>query len=319
MLTPEFYRNYRVLPPPWAFWGAYGFYRGWMTATRTEFRAEGWERIPNRPCLIATNSTQNQDFMALRILAARQDVACVTVTKAKNYHSAMMAFALKRLGVVPIASKGYLILVDATRVLGRRPTDAEYRALRDHIDGGVAIPAGALDAITRRERSCIGVRFEPRHQPYRDWMRERYRDSLSETVRLAQEAVDAGFHVQMYPEGTVSPTLGKGRIGAVQLALALGLPLLPIGMSGCPEAFIGASPLTRGGTVTLRVGELMELPADLVPAGFRPFDPEDEAAHRPALQAMTDALMDRIDALIDPQYRRDLSSTFVGKGTRALL
>lgn len=319
MLTDAFYRDYRVLPTPWMYWGSYAFYRSWMAATRTTFRAEGWESIPDRPCLIATNSTQNQDFMALRTVAALRGVPCVTVTKAKNYHSAIMGFALGRLGVVPIASKGYLILVDATRVLGRRPTDAEYRALRDHVDHGQALPSGALEAVRHRARSCFGVPFEPTRQPYRDWLRDRYRDALRETVRLAREAVDAGCHVQMYPEGTVSPTLGTGRIGAVQLAVALGLPLLPVGMSGCPEAFIGSSPLTRGGTVTVRVGQLMELPPDLMPAGFRPFDPDDEAANRPALQAVTDALMDRIDGLLDPPYRRDPNSTFVGKGTRALL
>lgn len=319
MLTPDFYTDYRVLPTPWLERPAASFYRLWLAATRTHFVAEGWDRMPATPCLIATNSTQNQDFMALRTLAYVRGTPCVTVTKAKNYHNAAMAFALRRLGVVPIASKGYFILADAMAVLGRRPTDAEYRALRDHVDREAPVAAGPLQAILTRQRKVFARDFDPAGEPWRLLVRRIYAESLAQTVRLAREAVASGCHVQMYPEGTVSPRLGTGRIGAVQLAIALGLPLLPVGMSGCPQAFWGTGPLTKGGTVRVRIGELLPVPANLVPAEFKPFDPDHETQFRPALQGLTDDLMTRINALLDPPFQRAEGQFFAGKGTRAHL
>src|SRR5262249_12400380 len=102
-------------------------------------------------------------------------------------------------------------------------------------------------------------------------------------------------------------------------ALALGLPIVPIGMSGCPASFFGDSPLTRRGRIDVRVGEPMPVPRDLVPPDFRPFDPEHEASHHRALQGFTDALMDRIEALVDPPFRRRAGEAWKGKGTRAFL
>lgn len=319
MLTPGFYERYRVLPTRSTYRPAYAFYRAWVAATRTRIDVEGWDRLPDRPAILATNSTQKQDFMALRVLAEQRGVPCVTVTKAKNYHQPVMAWLLGRLGVVPIASKGYFLLVDFTQTLGRRPTDPEYRAVRDHVDRGTDLPPGPLQLLLHRPRQVVGHRFDPAQEAWRTFLRRIYRQSLQETVRLAREAADAGYHIQMYPEGTVSPTLGQGRIGAVQLAVALGLPLLPVGMSGCPDAFWGDSPLVRGGRIQLRVGELLPVPPDLVPASFVPFDPDAETTHRAALQGLTDTLMDRIDALLDPPFRRRSELPVLGKGTRAFL
>jgi hypothetical protein len=93
-------------------------------------------------------------------------------------------------------------------------------------------------------------------------------------------------------------------------------------MSGCPDAFAGNSPLLRlrGGDITLRFGAALELPADLLPRDFRPFEPADERRHRDALQGyVDDRLMPALDALLDPKYRRQPGDPFVGKGTRAFL
>ena len=317
MLDPDFYRRYRVLPTPWFFQSSYQFYRAWVAATRTRVVAENFDRLDARPMIIATNSTQNQDFMAIRLLAGQRNVKMVTVTKAKNYHSRIMAFALERLGVVPIASKGYFILVDAIATLGRRPTDAQYRALRDHLERDTAIDDAELAPVLHRARPIFGRAFDPQQTSWRALVRSIYQDSLSETVRLSGEAVQAGHHVQMYPEGTVSRRLGRGRNGAVQLAHALDLAILPVGMSGCPEAFIGTSPMVRGGEIRLRVGEPIALPKGLLPSDFRPFDPVHEAAHQASLQRVTDEVMGQLNALVDPPYRRADGEVGPGKGTRA--
>ncbi len=323
MLTPAFYRDYRVLPTPWCTNAVRLLFTANVGLARTRIRVEGWERLPPSPVLVATNATQKNDFMAFRWAAHQRGRPCVTVTKAKNYHQAAMGFVLRRVGVVPIASKGYFLLLDFSRQVGRRPTDAEYRALRDHLDRGLPLPDGApFDDLRRAHRRLLDRDFDPGREDWRAFQRRLYAESLAETLRLSREAVRAGFDVQMYPEGTVAPRLGRGRHGVVQLAWALGLPIVPVGMSGCPDAFAGDSPLLRlrGGDVTIRVGEPLALPPDLLPAGFRPFHPEDEAASRAALEGFVGArLMPAIDALLDPPFRHVEGDTFAGKGTRAFL
>jgi 1-acyl-sn-glycerol-3-phosphate acyltransferase len=323
MLTERFYRDYRVLPAPaWAQFARTVFTSN-VRLARTQFRVEGWDTLPDRPVLFATNSTQKNDFMGFRYVADRAGRLCVSVTKAKNYHSPIMSLFLRRLGVIPIASKGYFLLLDFTQQLGRRPTDAEYRAMRDHLDHDAPLPTGApFEELARTAHTLLERRFEPAATPWRDFQLGLYRDALAETLRLSREAVAAGADIQMYPEGTVAPRLGRGRHGAVQLAWALGLPIVPVGMSGCPEAYAGNSPLLRlrGGDITLRFGAALELPADLLPRDFRPFEPEDERRHRDTLQGFVDdRLMPALDALLDPKYRRQPGDPFVGKGTRAFL
>ena len=317
MLTPAFYPGYRVLPTAW-FSLARVLFEPMRLLSRARFVVEGLEHLPDQPAVIATNSTQRYDFVASRAALVYAGVPSVTVTKAKNYHAAAMGFVLRRTGVVPLASRGYFILADFLAVVGRRPTDPEYRALRDHLDHGAPLPGGApFDTIAGQPRQIVGTPFDPAHGSWRETIQGMYAASMAQTVRLAAQAVAGGHHVQMYPEGTVAPTLGPGRIGAVQLALALDLPVVPVGMSGCPAFFWGQTPLLRGGTVTLRFGAPYRL--DGIAPGHQPFDPASERSHRPALQAATDDLMDRINALLDAPYQRQAGPAPKGKGTRAFL
>lgn len=309
MLTPAFFDAYRVLPS-----------ERWERAVRavvalnlrlsnSSITVSGLERLPARPALLATNSTQKYDFLALRFPLFSRGVRVVTVTKGKNYHSPAMAALLGRTGVVPLASRGYLILADFLDVVGRRPSVEEYRALRDQIDdhdGSRAWPSGPpFDALGARSRRVLGHPYDPASAGYGAAMRATWRAMMRRTLSLAEEAVRAGYHVQMYPEGTVSPRLSAGRIGAVQLARALSLPIVPIGMSGCPETFAGATPLTRGGRVHIEIGAPWSPPAEALPADFEPFDPASEARHRATLQALTEELMGRLDGLVDARHKRD--------------
>ncbi len=314
MLDARFYSTYRALPSPrWRD----GVARLWSAQERlvgAAVRFEGFEP-PTRPVLYVTNSTQKNDFMGIRTEWWRRGVEVSTVTKAKNYHQAVMAFLLGRVGVIPLASRGYFVLVDFKAVAGRRPTEEEYRALRDHLDRDLPLPPGEpFDRLRDTARSILGRAFEPSRSSYRDVIRALYVWSLSETLRLTREVVAAGSSVQMYPEGTVSSRLGKGRIGAVQLAHALGLPIVPVGMSGCREVFRGQGFGLRRGTITVRFGQPWELPRNELPASFRPFHPDDEATHRGVLDGWTETIMTSIDALLDAPYRRQAG--FEGDGTK---
>jgi 1-acyl-sn-glycerol-3-phosphate acyltransferase len=305
MLDRRFFSTY--VPTPAPLWRAVvgGAFRAQMRHTGTTTALDGLERLPREPALICTNSSQKYDFMPLRCDLDARGVRAVTITKGKNYHSLPFRFLLRRLGVIPLASRGYLLAVDFQSVLGRRPTEEEYRALRDHLDRGAPLPATpALDALRTRDRALLGHDLALRSRDYRVALREVYAAVMAESLRLCREAMSAGYHVQIYPEGTVSSRLGVGRPGAVQFAWALGASLVPAGMSGCREAFAGQGLGLRGGPIVVRFGEPYRLPPGALPADYRPFHPDDEAAHQPALQQHTGELMTRIDALLDPAYRR---------------
>lgn len=304
MLDLAYLSRYSALPD--ARWesAVAAAYLGMERATGTRVTARDFVE-PAGPVLYATNSTQKYDFLTFRGVTRRAGQRVVTVTKARSYHSRVMEPVLAHTGVIPLASRGYVLLMDAARVFGRRPSDEEYRACRDHLDRGTALPpAPHFDALQSTPRSVLGVPFDPSRGTLRDCWRGCYRALLGEALRFARESVAAGCSVHMYPEGTVSSRLGPGRIGAVMFAHALGVPIVPAGMSGCRAVFRGQSMALRGGDVEVRFGESYLPALDDLPAGFRAFDPDHEDAARPALQRATDDLMDRLDALLSPDCRR---------------
>jgi len=122
MLDLDYLARYRVLPDPlWEGAVAGGFGR-YEDLARTRVVLHDFVP-PESPVLYATNSTQKYDFMTFRSAMRRRRQRLVTVTKAKSYHSPLMEPVLARTGVIPLASRGYVILVDATSTLGRRPTE----------------------------------------------------------------------------------------------------------------------------------------------------------------------------------------------------
>jgi hypothetical protein len=226
----------------------------------------------------------------------------MTWIKARDYAHPAMRWILGKGGNIPLASRGYVIAADFAAVHGRRPREDEYRALRDHVDTGAALDPG-LEASLRAPRTMAGVAVDLR-DGYRSAIRQAYHVLMQETLRLARQGRDAGRHQHVYPQGATSRQLTPGHPGAVQAALALGVPIVPVGMSGCREVFVGRNhPLTRGGEVVVRLGAPRHVDPAIVPPGFRPFHPDDEDAHAHALQTETDRLMEAINALCEPAYR----------------
>ena len=270
---------------------------------------------PAAPVIYASNSSQKYDFLTFRSAMWARDLPVATITKAKNYHVAWMRPVMENTGVVPLASKGYVILRDATATLGRRPTEDEYRALRDHLDRDEPLPdAAPFLTLRTRPRDILGRPFDPATTSLRAAWQAVYSALLGEAVRLCREAVAAGHSIHIYPEGTVSSRLSAGRIGAMMFAQSLGLPIVPVGISGAREAFRGATPLLRGGTIDFRFGAAYRPDLSDLPADFRAFDPAHERRDRDVLQRATDDLMTRINGLLAPDYQR--RDDHVPDGTR---
>ncbi|SDZ26681.1 1-acyl-sn-glycerol-3-phosphate acyltransferase [Micromonospora pattaloongensis] len=101
-----------------------------------------------------------------------------------------------------------------------------------------------------------------------------------------------GDLVAVYPEGTRSPDgrLYRGRTGAARLALAAGVPIIPVGMIGTEKVQpIGARmPKLGAGRVTVRFG--------------KPLDLTGRSDDRTSLRDITDELMAEIQKLTGQEY-----------------
>ena len=102
----------------------------------------------------------------------------------------------------------------------------------------------------------------------------------------------AGDLVAVYPEGTRSPDgrLYRGRTGIARLALAAGVPVIPVGVIGTDRVQpIGARfPRLGAGEVRLRFG--------------KPMDFTSRAPDRTSIRAITDEVMSEIQKLTGQEY-----------------
>jgi 1-acyl-sn-glycerol-3-phosphate acyltransferase len=303
MLTLEYLRDYCATPRPWLWHGLASLARANARVAGSRLVVEAQDNLPCEPSLICTNSTHDCDFIVVMRALDRFKQRTVHVSKGKNFHRSAMAWIFERAGVIPLPSRAYFLMVDFGAVIGRRPSAIEYRVLRDHVDHGTSLPTGEVwDRLQQSGRTIAGLRYDSTYASYGAAILALYERAAQESLRLLRSAQAAGFHIHIYPEGTVSPRLGEGRSGAIQVAHALGMPIVPLAMSGCPRAFLGATPLALPATVVARFAPhlLVQLPPD-----HRAFEPASEVRNRAELQRYIGLLMASIDSRLEPQFRRD--------------
>jgi len=117
-----------------------------------------------------------------------------------------------------------------------------------------------------------------------------------EAFRLAQQILDEGHVLFVFPEGTRSRdgALQKARDGVALLALRTGAPIVPIGISGSDRVWPKGRRLPHpGGRVTVRVGQPFRV-ADELPAG---------TAKSAAKRLATRLIMSRISDLLPARQR----------------
>ncbi len=270
-------------------------------------RLEGLERLPKAPVIVAMNHTHMMDFLPLRTPLLFKGKTFVSWVKARNYHNPAMRQFLSYTGNVPICSRGYIIAGDLQQLAGKLEDESVYRALRDHVDKGVALPEGPLfDRIQNERRSILGWDFDPSTSTYREAIQATYYEMMQHALRLTQRGVDRGDHAHIYPQGTRSKQLTPGRNGIIQAAIALNLPILPVGVSRTLEVFKAPNspwPKPHSGEIIVRFGEVMAIPRDELPYDYRPFHPLDERQHRATLDGHIQDVMQRLNGLLEPEYQ----------------
>ncbi|MFE9692856.1 lysophospholipid acyltransferase family protein [Micromonospora sp. NPDC005806] len=102
----------------------------------------------------------------------------------------------------------------------------------------------------------------------------------------------AGDLVAVYPEGTRSPDgrLYRGRTGAARLAVAAGVPIIPVGVTGTDKAQPIGTRVPRPGKakISIRFG--------------KPLDVTGRSDDRTSLREITDELMAEIQKLTGQEY-----------------
>jgi len=112
-----------------------------------------------------------------------------------------------------------------------------------------------------------------------------------DALRQAQEVLEKGLALGVFPEGTRSKTgvLQPGMLGAAFIALRTGAPVLPVGICGTEE--LRGAGFLRHPAITINIGE----PFTVAPAQGR--------VTRQALQDLTAYIMERIAQLLPPSYQ----------------
>lgn len=255
------------------------------------------------PVLFAMNHSHYFDFMQSRRAMFKQEgVLTTSFVKLRALQNRLEGAYIKSMGNIPTISRGYVISADFAQLHQRKLDEAEYRILRDHINMGAPLPELPLyKALQETPRDMLGLGFDPGSMTYRDGIGACYSEAMATTIALANEVTAAGHSLHIYPEGLVSSRLSRGRIGTVQFALALDLPIVPVGFSGMNECFprMKMVPKKRG-VLAMRFGEPYRIDRSRF-QDFTPFSPEDEVRFQDPLKDETAQLMDRISALLDDE------------------
>jgi 1-acyl-sn-glycerol-3-phosphate acyltransferase len=283
-----------------------------------ELEMENQDRIPNRPVIFAMNHTDRYNYWPLQyLLWQRLDRFTTTWVKGKYYEGRLMARFMESMLQLPTVSRGYLITRDFLSVMKRKPTDREYALLRTVVDARAVgesaelpIPPDVPEMLFRKARNPIGVAYAPNeidHADYADYICALFHAMMNRFVDLNVHAMDVGLDLLVFPQGTRSKRLLPGRIGISQIALHLKVPIVPIGCNGSDGVYPGSSPWARHGKIIYRIGEPIsyeELSAFHIRDPFLPFSAEAERDHADNFDGVTSLVTDRIEGLLDSEYRR---------------
>lgn len=293
----------RTTPPGQVLVANLGLALDFRFPRRTEIVLEGADQLPDRNVILAMNHTDRFNYWPLQYQLYREGLGfTATWVKGKYYESRFVGWFMDMCNNIPLPSRGYVIASEFRLRAGRAPTRDEYRALRDRVDdrctATAAPPEGASDELV----SALG------DADFLGGVEATFERMMVEVVRLSRQAYDElNLHLLVFPEGTRSIRLGRGRTGLAQMAHALGATIVPVGCNGSDRLYPSDSPFSKGGRVVYRFGPSIRVDdptlADLaVPRDVLPFSREASARYGDRYQALTDRVMSAIAELLDPEY-----------------
>jgi 1-acyl-sn-glycerol-3-phosphate acyltransferase len=285
-----------------------------------ELDFEDQDRIPDSPVIFAMNHTDRYNYWPFQYtLWQRLDRFTTTWVKGKYYEGRFMASFMESMLQLPTVSRGYIITRDFLSVMKRSPTDREYALLRGVVDARAVgmnaelpAPPDVPEMLLRKARNPMGVAYrpnpsDPTEDDYADYICALFHAMMARFVELNTHATRIGLDLLVFPQGTRSKRLLPGRIGISQIALHLKVPIVPVGCNGSDGVYPGASPFAGRGKIIYRIGEPIPyeaLSAFHIDEPFVPFSAKAERDHAERFQGVADLVVDRIEGLLDPEYRR---------------
>ena len=186
-------------------------------------------------------------------------------------------------------------VVFRVRVIGKEhvPRSGSYVVAPSH-RSILDIPFAAY--VTRRR-----IRFMAKKEIFTTWIGRRFFNALAAipvdrtatdrtALRAAQDALEAGEPVGVFPEGTrnAGPVLGDMHSGAAYLAYKLGVPIIPVGIGGSEEILASGKILPRIKRVAVVIGPPIS-----------PSDVSGGARRRAEVGRLTDTLRERLQESFD--------------------
>jgi len=278
--------------------------------------------------MFAMNHTDRFNYFPFMYKLWKLEGRYITVwVKGKYYENPLVATFMELTSNLPTVSRGYIITKDFALTIKRRPTQAEYDTLRRLVNEEAA-PDGNPSTVDvssvppelfETKRSILGVDFDPSECSYAAGINRVFNAMMREFVRLNELSFELGLDLLVFPQGTRSIRLPRGRIGMMEIALRYQKTIVPIGCNGCDLIYTGSLPIAKQGKVVYRIGDPIpyeELSDFHIDERYEPFTAAAERAHRDKFQGSVDLVMERINELLDPEYQfsDDLESTGV-RGT----
>ena len=293
-----------------------------------DIQIEGIGNIPDEPVIYAMNHTDRFNYFPFMYKMWKLKERYITVwVKGKYYENPVVGTFMELTSNLPTVSRGYIITKDFTLTMDRRPTEAEYDTLRALVNSAAdpdeaastVDTSGIPPELLTTKRDILGVQFDPHRQSYEDAINGVFDAMMRQFVKLNERSFELGLDLLVFPQGTRSIRLPKGRIGMMEVAMRYRKTIVPIGCNGCDLVYTGSLPIAKKGAIVYRVGTPItydDLSEFHINEPYEPFTAEAEHKHRDKFQGAVDVVMNRINGLLDPQYQfsDDLQSTGV-RGT----
>lgn len=293
-----------------------------------DIQIEGLDNIPDEPVIYAMNHTDRYNYFPFMYRIWKLKDRYITVwVKGKYYENPIVATFMELTSNLPTVSRGYIITKDFTLTIGRRPSEAEYETLRALVDSdadpegdpGTVDTSNIPPELFSTKRNILGVDFDPSTQTYAGRINSVFDEMMRQFVKLNERSFELGLDLLVFPQGTRSIRLPRGRIGMMEIALRYRKTIVPVGCNGCDLVYTGTLPIARKGTIVYRIGEPIryeDLAEFHIAEPYEPFTAQAEHTYRDKFQGSVDLVMERINDLLDPRYQfsEDLQSTGV-RGT----
>ena len=285
---------------------------------RTHITVDGLKHLDNQePMLLAMNHTDRFNYLPfMRKLDLLGYPPLAPWVKGKYYQNRYLSQFLCMACCIPVPSRGFLLTLDWLARTGRQPNKAEYRQLRLLGDGewhaGLELESSVSDYLEQGPGGTPAAYFER--------FQEHFEGLTAEVVRINKEAMQLGYRPLIFPQGTRSRPLTQGFSGIVQMALHMGVRIVPVGVSGSDICYPGDNPFSRGGHVHYSIGEPFDPGAHPgAPKDFIPLTIRASRDHGPEFENLTAKLMHRINGLLPSEYQFDTDRNTTERGAERFL